>query len=292
MKYCEEYAALLDPLVDGALSEEDAARVRAHLTTCDHCRDYVDAALYLRAAFPRVEDTVVPDGFAEGVMAAVRVESRKHKKTPWSKILLPLAACLAVVVALEALPGSVSAPAASPPMVTQRSNDGNITAGDTAAPANGAPDTAFAADEKTTGETAPENEMAPQAPALVAVAPPAKTEAPAPYQASAPQQTAPDAVPPPAVAPSAVPPPAAAPADAPPVLTTTQRVTPWLVLTSAEAGTLLEKLSGQAYQDAALSGTLYALSAEEYAALVTALPETVTPPPAPDTVPVLVLVTP
>ena len=38
MKYCEDYAALLDPYLDGELSPEDAARVRAHLAVCDRCR--------------------------------------------------------------------------------------------------------------------------------------------------------------------------------------------------------------------------------------------------------------
>lgn len=72
MKYCEEYAALLDPYVDGELSGEEAARVREHVAECSGCRTYVEGALAIRAAFPDVEETAVPEGFAEGVMAAVR----------------------------------------------------------------------------------------------------------------------------------------------------------------------------------------------------------------------------
>ena len=45
MKYCEEFAALLDPYVDGELPLEEAARVRAHLAVCGGCRAYVQAAL-------------------------------------------------------------------------------------------------------------------------------------------------------------------------------------------------------------------------------------------------------
>ena len=52
MKYCEEYAALLDLYVDGELSGEEAARVRAHLESCPSCQAYVDGALAIRAAFP------------------------------------------------------------------------------------------------------------------------------------------------------------------------------------------------------------------------------------------------
>ena len=47
MKYCEDYAALLDPYIDGELSPEDTARVREHLTVCGGCRAYVQAALLL-----------------------------------------------------------------------------------------------------------------------------------------------------------------------------------------------------------------------------------------------------
>ena len=64
MKYCEDCAALLDLYVDGELSPDDMDRVRAHLETCSGCRAYVDDALAIRAAFPDVEDTEVPTGFA------------------------------------------------------------------------------------------------------------------------------------------------------------------------------------------------------------------------------------
>ena len=118
MKYCEKFAALLDPYVDGELSVEEAGRVRAHLERCPGCRSYADAALALQAAFPEAEETAVPEGFAEGVMAAVReLEAAKAEKAPpnarrhmhWKKILLPLAACFAVVLVLRSMPGGGSA---------------------------------------------------------------------------------------------------------------------------------------------------------------------------------------
>lgn len=114
MKYCEEFAALLDPYVDGELTGEEAARVRAHLADCPGCRDYVDGALAIRAAFPEVEETAVPEGFAAGVMAAVRAEeerklARARKNGRWRHILLPLAACFALVVLLRTVPGGRSA---------------------------------------------------------------------------------------------------------------------------------------------------------------------------------------
>ena len=78
MTYCKEFSALLDPYIDGELSPEETARVREHLHTCDGCRAYVQAALAIRDAFPEAEDTPVPDGFAAGVMAAIRADA-----APW-----------------------------------------------------------------------------------------------------------------------------------------------------------------------------------------------------------------
>lgn len=116
MKYCEDCAALLDLYVDGELSPEDMDRVRAHLETCSGCRAYVDDALAIRAAFPDVEDTEVPAGFAGGVMSAVRAAAQEKpaapqaKKRHWGRVLLPLAACCAIVILLHGVTGSKNSP--------------------------------------------------------------------------------------------------------------------------------------------------------------------------------------
>ena len=116
MKYCEDCAALLDLYVDGELSPEDMDRVRAHLETCPGCRAYVDDALAIRAAFPDVEDTEVPAGFAGGVMSAVQAAAQERpaapqaKKRHWGRVLLPLAACCAIVILLHGVTGSKNSP--------------------------------------------------------------------------------------------------------------------------------------------------------------------------------------
>lgn len=116
MKYCDDYAALLDLYVDGELSPEDMDRVRAHLETCSGCRAYVDDALAIRAAFPDVEDTEVPTGFAESVMSAVQAAAQERpaapqaKKRHWGRVLLPLAACCAIVILLHGVTGSKNSP--------------------------------------------------------------------------------------------------------------------------------------------------------------------------------------
>ena len=65
MKYCEEYAALLDLFVDGELSLEEMLRVQEHLDTCPACRAYVDDALAMSAAFP---DAEIPTTTSSAVM--------------------------------------------------------------------------------------------------------------------------------------------------------------------------------------------------------------------------------
>lgn len=107
MKYCEEFEALLDLYVDGELEVADMIRVQEHLDACSACQAYVDELLAIRAAFPEIEDTIVPEGFADGVMSAIAASAPKVKKrsTPWKKVLIPIAACLAVVVMALPLSG-------------------------------------------------------------------------------------------------------------------------------------------------------------------------------------------
>lgn len=100
MKYCEEYAALLDAFVDGELSSEEAEHVREHLLDCDACAAYVENALAVRAAFPDVDSIEVPPGFADGVCAAIRANAAPRKRSRrWLKASASAIACAAIVFA-------------------------------------------------------------------------------------------------------------------------------------------------------------------------------------------------
>lgn len=104
MDTCAEFAALLDLFVDGELPPAEAERVQAHLETCDVCRSYVEDIQAIRSAFPSMEDTPVPEGFADGVMAAIRAGKapQKRRSAPrWARIALPLAACLAIFAVVQ-----------------------------------------------------------------------------------------------------------------------------------------------------------------------------------------------
>lgn len=117
MRYCEEYAALLDLFVDGELPPEELERVREHLAGCPGCQAYVDDAMTIRAGFPEVEETAVPEGFAESVMERIRAsggESRA-KRSPFRRWIGPaaaLAACCALVVLAGNGGGTNGSPAA------------------------------------------------------------------------------------------------------------------------------------------------------------------------------------
>ena len=138
MIYCEEYAALLDLLVDGELPQVDIERVQAHLESCSGCRAYIDDALAVRAGFPDVEDTVVPEDFAAGVMNRIResvleedkkiLKLRRRRFRRWMGTAA-LAACCALVIILRTGSGGWKEDAAVP----TESGYGAFSANDAAA---------------------------------------------------------------------------------------------------------------------------------------------------------------
>lgn len=111
MNGCEDFLELLDSFLDGELPPDQMLRVQSHLDACPACRDYVDGALTLRAAFPSVEDADVPEGFAENVMERVRASTPKpaalHRRR-WMSAVAALAACCAIVILLRFGPVGMS----------------------------------------------------------------------------------------------------------------------------------------------------------------------------------------
>lgn len=146
---CTEYEALLDLYVDGELTTEELLRVQTHLETCPHCRAYVDDAMAMRLAFPEIEDTELPEGFHDGVMARIAAESTPAKKKParrWWKTLAPVAAaCFAVVLLMGrgGLTGgaekAAQAPAAAAPFAFDSAAEEESCAPAAEAPAASAP---------------------------------------------------------------------------------------------------------------------------------------------------------
>ena len=254
MRYCEEFAALLDPYIDNELSPEETARVREHLRTCDGCRAYVQAALLMRDAFPEAEDAVVPEGFAEGVMAAIRADAapRKRPRSRWQRTLLPLAACFAVVVlAVSTLPRSGDT-AVRDDRTTQTESQlpesASVSAADSGAEDSAAD--AAQAEEDTAATNAPATDDASASetqPASSGVQEGAEVPSADTRTTSLPETSSSEAESAAAPAPYAV------------------QTLPCLTLTEQEAGTLLERFTPVSDED----GTrIYELTAAEYADLL------------------------
>lgn len=100
MESCEKLSALLDAFIDGELPQAEADLVRRHLAECPDCRAYVADAFALRDVWEDLADVQVPEGFAQGVMEAVRNAPPQARRQGRSfrpvRILAPLAACLAI----------------------------------------------------------------------------------------------------------------------------------------------------------------------------------------------------
>ena len=77
MERCEIIRDLLPVYIDGLASEETAKLVEEHLAECEACRLYVAQILQMKEAFPDAEEEEVPDGFAEGVMTAIRAKAAR-----------------------------------------------------------------------------------------------------------------------------------------------------------------------------------------------------------------------
>ena len=241
MTYCKEFSALLDPYIDGELSPEETARVREHLHTCDGCRAYVQAALAIRDAFPEAEDTPVPDGFAAGVMAAIRADAapRKRRRPRWAKTAvsgLPRPGGTAVTDHPESH-AEIAAPAeAAVPNVDSVEEDTAATA------------YATQSDEDTAD--------VPDSTVSEAIAPEADTVAPGTQDQLAPASDSK----------SSILPREGSSADVPETAPATFAIqSPGLTLTAEEAGSLLDSYTLISESDGTL---VYELTAAEYTALL------------------------
>ena len=139
MTPCENYWEALNAFVDGECSPEEEAKLRAHLTECEACREALAELTALRGGFPHWEDEEVPEGFADGVLQRIagtpqqapKKGKRKRSSTAWAS----LAACLGIMVLLGTLfPGNRSASSAN---TAAPASDAAVTAGQAAEPQSG-----------------------------------------------------------------------------------------------------------------------------------------------------------
>jgi len=97
MRSCEEFQERISAMLDGGLTEAEAAEVRAHIAECPEC-----AAMYEAfAAISAADAEEVPDGLHAAVMTKVTMAQKAMKtqrKIVTLRPVLTTAACLVVIV--------------------------------------------------------------------------------------------------------------------------------------------------------------------------------------------------
>ena len=124
MSECDRYLEMISQLVDGELPEPQKTELLAHLDGCANCRRVYDA---FSAISLSLGETAAPEGFAEGVMSAVRTQgghgSRRAKKPGKSQVrYMALAACIVLAVLATvrlALPSGKTGAASGEPQAAQ-----------------------------------------------------------------------------------------------------------------------------------------------------------------------------
>ena len=143
------YEELIMAAVDGEITPEEEAELRAHTDECPRCRAFWEAMAAVNGAAAK-DLPPAPEGFARDVMAAVRSRAPKKKKAqilaaPWRALSLAAVAALVLWVGARLAPAFMAKGASS-------------SAAPQSMMAAGAVDTTTSADEAEaeTEEAAPE----------------------------------------------------------------------------------------------------------------------------------------
>ncbi|MGI6026333.1 MAG: anti-sigma factor family protein [Candidatus Scatomorpha sp.] len=165
MSECDRYLEMISQLVDGELPEPQKTELFAHLDGCANCRRVYDA---FSAISLSLGETAAPEGFAEGVMAAVRTQgghgSSRAKKPGKSPVrYMALAACIVLAVLATvrlALPSGSTGAASGEPQAAKfgvAAAPGEIDPRNSDAEADGAAPDTSPAEETARREDAEEN---------------------------------------------------------------------------------------------------------------------------------------
>lgn len=96
---CSEFAALLQPHVDGELDDEEQRRVSEHLEVCDACRSAVSEQMWVRATLRSLDREAAPTQLRRGILAALDEEDAAQEETSSEVIDAPVSP-----VSIEARP--------------------------------------------------------------------------------------------------------------------------------------------------------------------------------------------
>lgn len=78
MKPCEYYEELIGAALDGEITAEENEELRAHLDTCESCRNFYDAMKAISGTDEQLPEA--PEHFTENVMARVRQAAAPEEK--------------------------------------------------------------------------------------------------------------------------------------------------------------------------------------------------------------------
>jgi anti-sigma factor RsiW len=69
---CRELVELITDYLDGGLSQVDRARFEEHLTSCRHCRTYLEQMRHTISAVGRLPETSIPEKAVTELLDAFR----------------------------------------------------------------------------------------------------------------------------------------------------------------------------------------------------------------------------
>lgn len=93
---CELYSDLISAYVDGELTDEDSARLQAHLNQCESCRALLSMMLSIHDTAPELEQEP-PKELLSRVMSSVSAE-KKNKSGGLSRFKFTIAAAVVALV--------------------------------------------------------------------------------------------------------------------------------------------------------------------------------------------------
>ena len=112
---CAEIAGLIDPYVDGDLSDDAARRVAAHVETCEECRAQHEFAQSLKRDLNAMPGVPCPDHVLDAVLAKIAPQPRTRS---WRGPLIGAASLAAAASFIDAVSLFAINPPAKEPIQT------------------------------------------------------------------------------------------------------------------------------------------------------------------------------
>ena len=97
---CEDFIDLIFKKIDGEISPEEDARLTAHISGCETCREELSELSALEETLDSMPEYDVPPSFAAKVTEKLRTQGAKIHKPRFKPYFSIAAACILLVVVL------------------------------------------------------------------------------------------------------------------------------------------------------------------------------------------------